>query len=193
MANKRVDEPTGTETVGHEWDGIEELNTPLPRWWLWTFYATIVFAIGYVIAYPALPMLHAATPGVLGWTSRGQLSHELAEERHHKDRSFHELAHLPIERLPENEQRMRMAVAGGRAARRIDRRNPVGAHPGATAFREESGRAQVRSYKTRRQRSAALIFSSASAPGLSSPAPSELSGASTVLRWPCRSPAPAST
>ena len=120
MANKRVDEPTGTETVGHEWDGIEELNTPLPRWWLWTFYATIVFAIGYVIAYPALPMLHAATPGMLGWTSRGQLSHELAEERHHKDRSFHELAHLPIERLPENEQRMRMAVAGGRAAFKVN-------------------------------------------------------------------------
>ena len=45
--NKRIDEPTGTQTVGHEWDGIEELNTPLPRWWLLTFYATIVFWIGY--------------------------------------------------------------------------------------------------------------------------------------------------
>ena len=55
MGNKRVDEPTGTETVGHEWDGIEELNTPLPRWWLWTFYASIVWALGYVILHPAWP------------------------------------------------------------------------------------------------------------------------------------------
>ena len=44
MANKRIDLPTGTETVGHEWDGIEELDTPMPRWWLYTFYATILFA-----------------------------------------------------------------------------------------------------------------------------------------------------
>ena len=58
MANKRIDEPTGTETVGHEWDGIEELNTPLPRWWLWTFYATIVWAIGLCRSlYPAWPLI----------------------------------------------------------------------------------------------------------------------------------------
>ena len=55
--NKRIDAPTGTETVGHEWDGIEELDTPLPRWWLWTFYASILFALGYVILYPAWPLI----------------------------------------------------------------------------------------------------------------------------------------
>ena len=52
-AGTRVDEATGTSTVGHEWDGIEELDTPMPRWWLWTLYLTIVWGIGYVIAYPA--------------------------------------------------------------------------------------------------------------------------------------------
>ena len=85
MANKRPhgkrwDEATNTETVGHEWDGIEELNTPLPRWWLWTFYACIVFAIGYTVAYPGWPMIHKGTQGVLGWTSRGQLAEEMDEE-----------------------------------------------------------------------------------------------------------------
>ena len=59
MANKRIDQPTGTETVGHEWDGIEELNTPLPRWWLWTFYATIVFAA--VTRNTAVPPLTGMT------------------------------------------------------------------------------------------------------------------------------------
>ena len=39
MADKKLDEDTGVETTGHEWDGIEELNNPLPRWWLWTLYA----------------------------------------------------------------------------------------------------------------------------------------------------------
>src|SRR3546814_17362729 len=71
--HKRIDEVTGTATSGHEWDGIEELDTPMPRWWLWSLYASIVWAIVYVILYPAWPMLHGATEGVLGWTRRGQL------------------------------------------------------------------------------------------------------------------------
>ena len=70
MANKEIDEISGTETTGHEWDGIKELNTPLPRWWLWTFYACIVWAVGYAIAYPAVPMIGEATKGMLGWSSR---------------------------------------------------------------------------------------------------------------------------
>ena len=76
-AGTRVDAPTGTEFVGHEWDGIEELNTPLPRWWLLTFYACIVWAIGYTIMYPAWPMISSATTGVTGWTSRGQFEAEV--------------------------------------------------------------------------------------------------------------------
>ena len=72
MAQKEIDEISGTETTGHEWDGIKELNTPLPRWWLWTFYATIVWAVGYCIAYPAVPLISKATSGVLGWSSRAE-------------------------------------------------------------------------------------------------------------------------
>ncbi|PHQ98632.1 MAG: cytochrome-c oxidase, cbb3-type subunit III [Marinosulfonomonas sp.] len=65
------------ETTGHVWDGIEEYNNPLPRWWLWTLYATIIWAIGYTIAYPAWPMINGATPGVLGWSSRGDVAAEI--------------------------------------------------------------------------------------------------------------------
>lgn len=57
-------------TTGHSWDGIEEYDNPMPRWWLWTFYACIVFAIGYSIAYPAWPMINKATPGLLGYSTR---------------------------------------------------------------------------------------------------------------------------
>ena len=120
MANKRIDEPTGTETVGHEWDGIEELDTPMPRWWLWSFYATIVWAVIYVILYPAWPLVTQATEGVLGWSSRGQLAEEIARENERKAPILAALAQVPIERLPEDSERMRAAVAGGRAAFKVN-------------------------------------------------------------------------
>lgn len=120
MENKRFDEPTGTHTVGHEWDGIEELDTPLPRWWLWVFYATIVFSIGYVIAYPAWPMIDSATKGYLGWSSRGELEKELAAVEDGRSAFRAQLARIPIERLPGDSTMMAQAVAGGRAAFQVN-------------------------------------------------------------------------
>src|SRR6516225_3033664 len=55
-----IDNVSGTSTTGHQWDGIRELDTPLPRWWLITFYLTIVWAIGYWVLYPAWPLLALA-------------------------------------------------------------------------------------------------------------------------------------
>lgn len=71
-------EPRQVETTGHVWDGIEELNTPMPRWWVWTFYATIVWGIGYSVAYPAWPLITGATPGVLGASTRADVAVEIA-------------------------------------------------------------------------------------------------------------------
>jgi len=120
MENKRIDEPTGTETVGHEWDGIEELDTPMPRWWLWTFYLCIIFSIGYVIVYPAIPLLDRGTEGLWGWTSRGQLAKELrlAEESHAEVRE--RIAQVPVERLSDDPALMAAAVSGGRAAFKVN-------------------------------------------------------------------------
>ncbi len=66
------------ETTGHVWDGIEEFNNPLPKWWLWTFYATIIWAVIYTILYPAWPLPGGATPGVLGWSTRAEVAAEIA-------------------------------------------------------------------------------------------------------------------
>jgi cytochrome c oxidase cbb3-type subunit III len=74
-----VDTITGTATTGHEWDGIRELNTPLPRWWLWLFYLTIVWAIGYWIVYPSWPLLSSFTAGTFGWNSRTAIVSDLNE------------------------------------------------------------------------------------------------------------------
>ena len=71
-------EPRQVETTGHQWDGIEEYNNPMPRWWVWTFYATIVWGIGYTIAYPAWPLVTQATPGLLGASTRADVAAEIA-------------------------------------------------------------------------------------------------------------------
>ena len=72
-----IDDVTGVETTGHEWDGIKELNKPLPRWWLLTFYASIVWAVGYMIAYPAWPTLTGYTRGMLGYSQRTVVADEV--------------------------------------------------------------------------------------------------------------------
>lgn len=73
--DKKPNEP---DTTGHDWDGIQELNNPLPRWWLWCFYLCIIWGIGYSIAYPAWPMINKATAGVLGFSTRAEVAAEIA-------------------------------------------------------------------------------------------------------------------
>lgn len=118
--NKQIDSATGTELKGHEWDGIQELDTPMPRWWLWTFYATIVFSIGYVVAYPAIPLVNSATAGMLGWSSRGELEKELGRAETARATINEQIAVTPIEKLAGKPELMRAAIEGGRAAFKVN-------------------------------------------------------------------------
>jgi cytochrome c oxidase cbb3-type subunit 3 len=78
MASERkTDDVTGVETTGHEWDGIRELDNPLPRWWLWVWYGSIAFAIGYWVMMPAWPGVHGYTKGLLGQSDRVAVGQEL--------------------------------------------------------------------------------------------------------------------
>ena len=77
MAKQIKKEPGEVPTTGHSWDGIQEFDNPMPRWWVWTFYLTILFAIGYTIAYPAWPLLTRATPGILGYSTRANVAAEI--------------------------------------------------------------------------------------------------------------------
>jgi cytochrome c oxidase cbb3-type subunit III len=76
--HNEVDSVSGRSTTGHEWDGIKELNTPLPRWWILTFYATILWAIGYWVVYPAWPLMTGYTTGLLHYSTRASVADELA-------------------------------------------------------------------------------------------------------------------
>ncbi|MAE90229.1 MAG: cytochrome-c oxidase, cbb3-type subunit III [Pelagibaca sp.] len=75
--NKKDDQDY--ETTGHSWDGIEEYNKPLPKWWLMIFYACIVWGVGYTIAYPAWPGVRTATAGLLGWSTRGNVEQAIQD------------------------------------------------------------------------------------------------------------------
>ena len=78
MCAKRVTKQKAeVPTTGHEWDGIREYDNPMPRWWVWVFYLTIVWAIWYTIAYPAWPLIDGATRGYLGQNSRTDVVAEI--------------------------------------------------------------------------------------------------------------------
>ncbi|BBK35026.1 Cbb3-type cytochrome c oxidase subunit FixP [Allostella sp. ATCC 35155] len=106
------DAVTGTMTTGHEWDGIRELNTPLPKWWLWVFYATIVWSIGYYVLYPTLPGLN----GILGWSQRAELADGMAAERERIRPMLDRIRATPVTEIRNQPDLAAFAVAGGRAA-----------------------------------------------------------------------------
>ena len=110
------DSISGQETTGHEWDGIKELNTPLPRWWLYTFYACIAFSLVYVILYPAIPSFSSHTPGVLGYNSRVELEGQLAEARARQAESWDAIAAAELSEIRSNADNLTFALAGGAAA-----------------------------------------------------------------------------
>jgi cytochrome c oxidase cbb3-type subunit 3 len=120
MAKSEIDDVSGVETTGHEWDGIKELNNPLPRWWLWTFYACIAFAVGYVIYYPAIPLLEGSTMGISGETNRSLLHAELAQADAAKAGLLSRIESTGLEDIRSNEELFRFAVAGGSSLYKVN-------------------------------------------------------------------------
>jgi cytochrome c oxidase cbb3-type subunit 3 len=120
MATPERDDVTGTPTTGHEWDGIKELNTPLPRWWLWTFYGTIVWAIAYSIAYPAWPLINSATAGLLGYSSRAEVAKEIATAKAAQSQWLERISQSTVEEIAADPELLAFARAGGAAAFRVN-------------------------------------------------------------------------
>lgn len=117
MSNKTErDEVSGMDTTGHEWDGLKELDTPLPRWWLYVFYASIVAAIIYWILMPAWPMANGYTHGLLNWSDRRNVAAEVQTLRAARAPMFERLANASTADLARDPELQEFARAAGESA-----------------------------------------------------------------------------
>lgn len=116
MAAPERDPLTGYNTTGHEWDGIKELTTPIPHWWVTVFLISCIVAAGYMWLYPSFASTEGYYKGKLGWTSQGQLAQEVAAGRAAQARWLTALSDTPLEEIETSEDLRRFAIAGGRAA-----------------------------------------------------------------------------
>lgn len=120
MSDKQIDEFSGVSTTGHEWDGIRELDTPMPRWWLIIYYATIAWAAVYVIAYPAWPLISTATTGLLGYSSRGEVRAELNAAKAAKADYIAAIGSKTVNEILADEKLRVFAAAAGAAAFKVN-------------------------------------------------------------------------
>ncbi|MEQ8747461.1 cytochrome-c oxidase, cbb3-type subunit III [Pyruvatibacter sp.] len=111
-----VDAYTGVQTTGHEWDGIRELDNPLPRWWLWTFYACILWAVGYWVLYPAWPLASSYTTGLLGYSQRELVTEQVAASREALREYDVQILAGALSDVPGNPAVHSVALAGGESA-----------------------------------------------------------------------------
>ncbi|MDH3660173.1 MAG: cytochrome-c oxidase, cbb3-type subunit III [Alphaproteobacteria bacterium] len=107
---------TGQDTTGHEWDGIKELNTPLPKWWLYTFYASIVYAVIWWVLYPSWPYVTGYFGGILGGNQRIELDQRLADARARQAVYLDRIATASTEEILADPDLVTFALAGGAAA-----------------------------------------------------------------------------
>ena len=106
------------DTTGHVWDGIEEFDNPMPRWWLWCFYLTIVWGVAYTIAYPAWPMISSATSGLLGYSTRGEVAEEISAVEMRNEGINMQLASAELTEIAANPELNTYATSAGAAVYR---------------------------------------------------------------------------
>ncbi len=116
---KEIDQHSGVETTGHEWDGIKELNLPAPRWWLVVFAITCIWAVGYWVVYPAWPTLsgegeRGGTKGTAGWTQYKKLGEEQEEMLERRGEFAAKIKAHSLEEIQKDPELYAFAVAGGK-------------------------------------------------------------------------------
>lgn len=115
-----IDEVSGVETTGHTWDGIKELNNPLPRWWLYIFYATIVWAIIYMIFMPAIPALPGTgmtnTPGLRNHSDRALVAQDIAQLNAQRAEGSAQLLTATLQEIESDLNLQQFALAMGESA-----------------------------------------------------------------------------
>jgi cytochrome c oxidase cbb3-type subunit III len=117
VSDKKLDEATGVSTTSHVWDDdVRELDNPLPRWWLYTFYACIAWACVFWIFYPAWPTFTSYTKGTLGYSQRATVAGELTTARASQGTYRKQIETLPVAEVRNDPGLLRFAMASGAAA-----------------------------------------------------------------------------
>ncbi len=120
--NRDIDHHSGVETTGHEWDGIRELNNPLPRWWILTFYATVIWAVAYWVVFPAWPLLPGAdrnadyTKGIWGLSERAAVNAAVAADKAAQSKYTDLIAKESVTEINSNPELLKFSMTAGRAA-----------------------------------------------------------------------------
>lgn len=114
MATIEKDAVSGQNTTGHEWDGIKELNTPLPKWWVYVFWACTIWAIGYWIAMPAWPTANGFTKGMLNYSSRGSLDEDLKAQKQSRSGWLSKIEKASVEEIEKDKALLQYAMVGGK-------------------------------------------------------------------------------
>jgi cytochrome c oxidase cbb3-type subunit 3 len=109
------DQLTGQETTGHEWDGIQELNTPLPKWWLYVFYVCIVFSVIYMVLYPSIPWLSGHTDGLLGWDRRVELQENIQQAEAEQAQWVDRIREADLQTIADDQELLNFSMAGGQS------------------------------------------------------------------------------
>jgi cytochrome c oxidase cbb3-type subunit 3 len=115
MSERERDEHSGVETTGHEWDGIKELDNPLPRWWLWVFYASIAVSIVYWVLMPAWPGLKGYTPGLMKQSDRVDVVEQLNALQAQRSQGEALLMSASLDQIERNPELQAHALAVGQS------------------------------------------------------------------------------
>lgn len=107
---------SGQETTGHEWDGVKELNRPLPKWWLYVFIATIIYSVGQFVIYPSWPGISGYLRGTAGWSQRGEVEEAVAAVARQRAGYMDKIAALPFDQIRADGQLYNVALTAGRIA-----------------------------------------------------------------------------
>jgi cytochrome c oxidase cbb3-type subunit 3 len=116
MASIEKDSISGQNTTGHEWDGIKELNTPLPQWWVWVFWVTVLWAVAYWVVYPAWPTPSSFTRGTFNYSSRGTLEQELKDQKQARSAWTAKIQAASVDEIVKDKALFEYAQVGGKIA-----------------------------------------------------------------------------
>ncbi|GAB4538882.1 MAG: cytochrome-c oxidase, cbb3-type subunit III [Roseibium sp.] len=116
MHKKEIDQISGVETTGHEWDGLKELNNPLPKWWLYLFYICIAWAVVYWVLYPSWPLVSSYTTGVWGANQRLEALQAYDDVVASRSGNADKIVSASLEEIAADQELLQFALANGQAA-----------------------------------------------------------------------------